>query len=151
MLAVKKEVNRRNPSGFTISRLFSFAFTPVAPPLWLVEQLKARPHIHVESCRRRAFLSLCLLRNATPLSSKQDSKMSTTKIVSYRIMGKLITFSITENKDTNQFTARIQSGGEIVAVIEGDKIKNAFENVKKRLPKFFEEERAINNIGKQFS
>ena len=76
--------------------------------------------------------------------------MSTTKIVSYRIMGKLITFSITENKDTNQFTARIQSGGEIVAVIEGDKIKNAFENVKKRLPKFFEEERAINNIGKQF-
>ena len=76
--------------------------------------------------------------------------MSTTKIVSYRIMGKLITFSITENKDTNQFTAQIQSGGEIVAVIEGDKIKNAFENVKKRLPKFFEEERAINNIGKKF-
>ena len=65
-------------------------------------------------------------------------------------MGKLITFSIAENKDTNQFTARIQSGGEIVAVIEGDKIKNAFENVKKRLPKFFEEERAINNIGKKF-
>ena len=75
--------------------------------------------------------------------------MSTTKNVTYRINGKLITFSITENKDTNQFTARIQSGGEIVAVIEGDKIKNAFENVKKRLPKFFEEERARNDIGKK--
>ena len=74
MLAVKKEVNRRNPSWFIISRLFSFAFTPVAPPLWLVEQLKARPHIHVESCRRRAFLSLCLLRNATPSQFKTRFK-----------------------------------------------------------------------------
>ena len=74
--------------------------------------------------------------------------MSTTKNVTYQINGRTITFTITENKVTNEFSATIQSGGEIVAVIEGDKIKNAFENVKKRLPKFFDKDRIRHGIGK---
>ena len=42
---------------------------------------------------------------------------------------------MTENKNTNEFTAKLQ--GEYNAAIEGDKIAKAFENLKKRFPKFF--------------
>ena len=61
--------------------------------------------------------------------------MSTTKIILIEINGKNYQFTVTENKNTNEFTAKLQ--GEYNAAIEGDKIAKAFENLKKRFPKFF--------------
>ena len=124
----------------------------ISPLLALYYEQKARPQILSNRVGRCAALSATALerlqRDAKPFSSKQNAKMSTTKNVTYQINGRTITFTITENKVTNEFSATIQSGGEIVAVIEGDKIKNAFENVKKRLPKFFDKDRIRHGIGK---
>ena len=65
--------------------------------------------------------------------------MSTTKNISYKINGRNYQFTVTENKNTNEFSAKLQ--GEYNAAIEGDKIAKAFENLKKRFPKFFTPDR----------
>ena len=68
--------------------------------------------------------------------------MSTTKNVSYKINGKNYQFTISENKTTNEFSAKLQGEDKI----EGDKIAKAFEIVKKRFPKFFTQERTKNGV-----